>query len=199
MLDAGGSGAAIAEADLRPRPARAGSRAARPATEGDLLICKRTRPVLVLKERESGPSPRYAGTSGSTSLDPLRLAPEATGFRLSGASGKMRAIMAAFDWEAADDDQGPYAQRRGAGRADADGAVATLCAGRVKRAQLVLLAAEGREAAEIGAGLRLHAKTARLWLKRFNAHGLAGLEESERPAARRPTPPSRSARSSRRR
>src|SRR3954470_8840811 len=36
----------------------------------------------------------------------------------------MRAIMAAFDREAADDDQGPYAQRRGAGRADAGGAVA---------------------------------------------------------------------------
>src|SRR4051794_21380166 len=36
----------------------------------------------------------------------------------------MRAIMAAFHREAADDDQGPYAQRRGAGRADADGAVA---------------------------------------------------------------------------
>ena len=57
----------------------------------------------------------------------------------------------------------------------------TLCAGRVKRAQLVLLAAEGREAGEIGGGLRLHARTARFWLKRFNAHGLAGLAESERP------------------
>src|SRR3954447_4832654 len=57
----------------------------------------------------------------------------------------------------------------------------TLCAGRVKRAQLVLLAAEGREAGEIGEGLRLHARTARFWLKRYNAHGLAGLEESERP------------------
>ena len=57
----------------------------------------------------------------------------------------------------------------------------TLCAGRVKRAQLVLLAAEGREAGEIGEELRLHAKTARFWLKRFNARGLAGLEESERP------------------
>ena len=57
----------------------------------------------------------------------------------------------------------------------------TLCAGRVKRAQLVLLAVEGRKAAEIAAELRLHARTARFWLKRFNAHGLAGLEESERP------------------
>src|SRR4051794_10399184 len=57
----------------------------------------------------------------------------------------------------------------------------TLCAGRVKRAQLVLLAVEGRKAAEIAEELRLHARTARFWLKRFNAQGLAGLEESERP------------------
>src|SRR5215212_2244414 len=57
----------------------------------------------------------------------------------------------------------------------------TLCAGRVKRAQLVLLAAEGRKAGEIAEALRLHAKTARFWLKRFNARGLAGLDESERP------------------
>ena len=57
----------------------------------------------------------------------------------------------------------------------------TLCAGRVKRAQLVLLAAEGRKAGEIAEELRLHARTARFWLKRFDARGLAGLEESERP------------------
>jgi transposase len=57
----------------------------------------------------------------------------------------------------------------------------TLCAGRVKRAQLVLLAVEGHTAKEIAAILRLHARTARFWLKRFNAHGLAGLEESDRP------------------
>lgn len=57
----------------------------------------------------------------------------------------------------------------------------TLCAGRVKRAQLVLLALEGRKAEEIGGALRLNARTARFWLKRFNAHGLAGLEESDRP------------------
>jgi transposase len=57
----------------------------------------------------------------------------------------------------------------------------TLRAGRVKRAQLVLLAAEGRQAREIAEELRLHARTARFWLKRFNARGLAGLEESERP------------------
>ncbi len=57
----------------------------------------------------------------------------------------------------------------------------TLGAGRVKRAQLVLLAVAGHTAAEIAAILRLHARTARFWLKRFNAHGLAGLEESARP------------------
>jgi transposase len=57
----------------------------------------------------------------------------------------------------------------------------TLCAGRVKRAQLVLLAAEGHKAEEIAEALRLHARTARFWLKRFNVHGLAGLEESDRP------------------
>src|SRR5215212_4223448 len=57
----------------------------------------------------------------------------------------------------------------------------TLCAGRVKRAQLVLLAAEGRKAGEIAEALRLHAKAARFWLERFNARGPAGLDESERP------------------
>jgi transposase len=57
----------------------------------------------------------------------------------------------------------------------------TLCAGRVRRAQLVLLAVEGHTAGEIAQSLRLHARTARFWLKRFNAHGLAGLEESDRP------------------
>ena len=57
----------------------------------------------------------------------------------------------------------------------------TLCAGRVKRAQLVLLAVEGHKAKEIAEALRLHARTARFWLKRFNVHGLAGLEESDRP------------------
>src|SRR3954467_9298089 len=68
----------------------------------------------------------------------------------------------------------------------------TLCAGRVKRAQLVLLAAEGRKAGEIGEGLRLHAKTARFWLERFNAPGLPGPEEGGRPGrggGGRPGPP----------
>src|SRR4051794_25043640 len=57
----------------------------------------------------------------------------------------------------------------------------TLCAGRVKRAQLVLLAAEGREAGGIGEGVRVHAQTARVWLKRFNAPGLAESERRGRP------------------
>jgi transposase len=57
----------------------------------------------------------------------------------------------------------------------------TLGAARVKRAQLVLLAVAGHTAEEIAEILRRHARTARFWLKRFNAHGLAGLEESDRP------------------
>jgi transposase len=57
----------------------------------------------------------------------------------------------------------------------------TLCAGRVKRAQLVLLAVEGCKAEAVAEALRLHARTVRFWLKRFNVHGLAGLEESDRP------------------
>lgn len=57
----------------------------------------------------------------------------------------------------------------------------TLCAGRVKRAQLVLLAVEGHTAKGVAELLRLHARTARFWLRRFNAHGLAGLKESDRP------------------
>lgn len=64
----------------------------------------------------------------------------------------------------------------------------TLCAGRVKRAQLVPLAVAGHTAKGIAEILRLHARTARFWLKRFNAHGLAGLEESARPG-RPPTYP----------
>src|SRR3954454_25185180 len=100
----------------------------------------------------------------------------------------MCTIMAAFDREAADDDQGPYAQRRGAGRADAGGAVAHALRGPGQAGAAGAARGRGRGAGEIGEGLRLHAKPARFWLKRFNAHGLAGLEESERPG-RPPTYP----------
>ena len=68
----------------------------------------------------------------------------------------------------------------------------TLCAGRVRRAQLVLLAVGGRKAEEIAGALRLHARTARFWLKRFNAHGLAGHEESDRPTSACRSPRGRS-------
>src|SRR4051812_40508396 len=107
---------------------------------------------------------------------------------LSGASGKMSAIMSVLLRRPAMtirvrtlslEEQGELA-RMARSR--------TLCAGRVKRAQLVLLAVEGQTAAAIAESLRLHARTARFWLKRFNAHGLAGLEESERPG-RPPTYP----------
>jgi transposase len=57
----------------------------------------------------------------------------------------------------------------------------TLGAGRVRRAQIVLHASEGLKAPEIGARMGLCGATVRHWLKRFNARGLAGLGESERP------------------
>ena len=55
----------------------------------------------------------------------------------------------------------------------------------VERAQIVWLSHEGRRVPAIAQELQLAAKTVRLWLKRFNAHGVAGLEDvarSGRPA-----------------
>lgn len=50
----------------------------------------------------------------------------------------------------------------------------------VERAQIIRLAAEGRTAPEIGEHLRLNAQTARDWVRRFNAEGLAGLDDRPR-------------------
>ena len=69
----------------------------------------------------------------------------------------------------------------------------TLGAGLVRRAQIVLHALEGLKAPEISARMDLCGATVRLWLKRFNARGLQGLEEDVRPDGRRPIRPSRSA------
>ncbi len=69
-------------------------------------------------------------------------------------------------------------------------------AGRVRRARIVLHALEGLRAPEIGARMGLCGATVRHWLKRFNARGLDGLEETCTRGGRRPTPPSRGARSS---
>lgn len=63
----------------------------------------------------------------------------------------------------------------------------TLGAGLVRRAQIVQHAvADGLSAPEVAAKMDLCGATARFWLKRFNARGLAGLEEDMR-SGRPPT------------
>jgi len=56
----------------------------------------------------------------------------------------------------------------------------TMAAGRVKRAQIILLSNQGYIAQEIAAKLELHEKTVRVWISRFNRAGMAGLEEKMR-------------------
>ena len=57
----------------------------------------------------------------------------------------------------------------------------TLGAGLVRRAQIVQHAvADGLSAPEVAAKMGLCGATVRFWLKRFNARGLAGLEEDMR-------------------
>jgi transposase len=51
---------------------------------------------------------------------------------------------------------------------------------RVERARIIAAAAAGTPAPAIAAELRLHANTVRTWIKRFNATGLAGLEDEPR-------------------
>lgn len=65
----------------------------------------------------------------------------------------------------------------------------TAPAGHVKRARVVLLAQEGLRIPEIAARLDMCAKTARLWLNRFNSLGVRGLEESPRSGRPRIYPP----------
>ena len=63
----------------------------------------------------------------------------------------------------------------------------TLGAGLVRRAQIVQHAAtDGLSAPEVAAKMGLCGATVRFWLKRFNARGLAGLEEDMR-SGRPPT------------
>ena len=59
-------------------------------------------------------------------------------------------------------------EERGAG---ADGALRTVGAGLVRRAQIVLHALDGLKAPEISARMDLCGATVRHWLKRFNARG----------------------------
>lgn len=51
---------------------------------------------------------------------------------------------------------------------------------RVERAKIVWLSHEGKLVPAIAEELHLAAKTVRAWLKRFNAQGLAGLEDAAR-------------------
>ena len=56
----------------------------------------------------------------------------------------------------------------------------------VERARIIWLAQQGRRVPAIAAALRRTEPTVRLWLKRFNTTGLAGLEDQPR-AGRPPT------------
>ena len=55
-----------------------------------------------------------------------------------------------------------------------------MAAGRVKRAQIILLSNQGYIASEIAQSLDMCEKTVRLWISRFNRAGLGGLEEKSR-------------------
>jgi len=55
-----------------------------------------------------------------------------------------------------------------------------LAAGRVKRAQVILLSNQGYRAQEIAERLGMHERTARTWVNRFTRLGIPGLEEGPR-------------------
>lgn len=57
----------------------------------------------------------------------------------------------------------------------------TLCAGRVKRARIILLSNQGYTHKEIAKKLEVSYHTSCRWIGRFNELGLAGLEELGRP------------------
>jgi transposase len=60
----------------------------------------------------------------------------------------------------------------------------TTAARQVERARIIQLASEGWRVPALAEHLRVAEKVVRLWLKRFNAEGLAGLED--RPRSGRP-------------
>ncbi len=70
----------------------------------------------------------------------------------------------------------------------------TKAARTVERARIIWLAAQGRHVPAIAAELRLHERTVRTWLKRFNRAGLDGLLTPRVRAARPQTAVRRSAR-----
>ncbi len=57
---------------------------------------------------------------------------------------------------------------------------------KVERAGIIWQAQQGRTVPEIAQKMDLHHQTVRMWLKRFNEAGLAGLEDDHRPG-RQPT------------
>ena len=57
----------------------------------------------------------------------------------------------------------------------------TLKAGLVRRAQIIVHAMNGLKAEDIARRMALSGNTVRLWLNRFNAQGLPGLEDEARP------------------
>ncbi len=57
----------------------------------------------------------------------------------------------------------------------------TAAARLVERARIVWLSAEGHRVAAIAEEVGCHAQTVRLWLTRFDASGLAGLQDQPRP------------------
>jgi hypothetical protein len=65
----------------------------------------------------------------------------------------------------------------------------TRSAGLVRRAQIVLLAAEGRPLRRIAEQLGVDRNVVRTWVDRFRAQGLAGLAERPRPGRPRAFPP----------
>ena len=62
-------------------------------------------------------------------------------------------------------------------------------AGQVRRAQMVLLAAEGLPLRRIAQQVGVDRNTVRDWLDRFRAHGVAGLQDRPRPGRPRAFPP----------
>lgn len=65
----------------------------------------------------------------------------------------------------------------------------TRSAGLVRRARIVLLAAEGCPVRRIAAALGVDRNVVRTWLDRFRAQGLAGLADRPRPGRPRTFPP----------
>lgn len=65
----------------------------------------------------------------------------------------------------------------------------SLAAGLVRRARIVLLAAEGVPLRRIGAQVGVDRNVVRDWLDRFQARGLEGLRDLPRPGRARAFPP----------